>query len=224
MKVAKYITSLLDYPDHVSTVLFTLGCNFRCGYCSNYELFDETQHFIPVTNLLSILQLRVKICDHIVITGGEPTIHSELVEFLRDIKTIGYKVKLDTNGSNPDVLQKCMPYLDYIALDIKTDLSRYPFLFFNFNSQNLIDTISLIKKGGIPYEFRTVLCPLLVDVGNFDEILDLMGKFDTYRLLQFYPDKCFDKKYMNIKPYSTEALVEFKRKAEYSNNISKVLL
>ena len=112
--------SLLDYPDKISAIIFTAGCNFHCGYCHNPELFSSHSE-LDEDKVLGFLQSRQGKLDGVVITGGEPTLHKSLPEFIKRIKTLGFLVKLDTNGTNPDMLQSLIDskMVDYVAMDIK---------------------------------------------------------------------------------------------------------
>ncbi len=119
------VVSLTDYDDHVSTVIFLKGCNLRCPYCQNYKLLDPDYPTIDTDSVLEGLG-KNKIIDSVVISGGEPTIYGEdLVEFIKTIKAMGLKVKLDTNGTSPSMLRKVLPLIDFIAMDIKTDKHYY---------------------------------------------------------------------------------------------------
>jgi pyruvate formate lyase activating enzyme len=114
-------TSLLDYPDRIASVLFTPGCNLRCPYCHNYKIaVDPTTAFSAGRRSTPNFESRKKYVDSVVITGGEPCMHKELPKFLAKLKERGFFVKLDTNGFFPDTLQECLPFVDYVAMDIKT--------------------------------------------------------------------------------------------------------
>ena len=116
-------TSLLDFPDKISAIVFTAGCNFRCGYCHNPELINS---IAPEHKIFEFLKTRVGKLDGVVITGGEPCIQKDLPEFIEKVKSLGFAVKLDTNGSNSDMLQHVLSYLDYVAMAIKASLENYP--------------------------------------------------------------------------------------------------
>lgn len=118
-RIAK--TSLLDFPDKISAIVFTAGCNFRCGYCHNPELINS---IAPVQDVFEFLKTRVGRLDGVVITGGEPCLQKDLPEFIKKIKSLGFAVKLDTNGSFPEMLAKVLPDIDYIAMDIKAPLEN----------------------------------------------------------------------------------------------------
>ena len=122
-------TSLIDYPNKVASVLFTPGCNLRCPFCHNWRIVvDPKPPFLQEAVALEILESRKKYVDAVVVTGGEPTMHKELPKFLAKLKQRGFMVKLDTNGFYPQVLEECLPYVDYVALDVKTSLDKYKLL------------------------------------------------------------------------------------------------
>jgi len=121
--------SLIDYPGKISAILFTRGCNFRCPYCHNPELVDPQRYAEPwqEEEYWAFLQSRTQKLDAVVVTGGEPTLQEDLEPFLEKIRKMGFLIKLDTNGSNPDVLKDLLSanLVDYIAMDIKAPLEKY---------------------------------------------------------------------------------------------------
>ncbi|MEM3464407.1 MAG: anaerobic ribonucleoside-triphosphate reductase activating protein, partial [Candidatus Bathyarchaeia archaeon] len=150
-------TSLIDYPEKIASVLFTPGCNMRCPYCYNWRIVvDPKPPFLNEETALQILDERRKYVDAVVVTGGEPTIHKELPRFLKKLKERGFAVKLDTNGLNPTVLEQCLPYVDYVALDIKTSPEKYHLLGAK-DTAALLKTVEMLKSGKIEYEFRTTV-------------------------------------------------------------------
>lgn len=162
--------TLLDYPDHTSCIVFTPGCNFRCGYCHNKEfvlpeLIQELKEdFIPEEVFFHFLDKRKNLLDAVVISGGEPTMMGDLLLFMRKIKEKGFLVKLDTNGNRPEILEKALAenLVDYIAMDVKTSLLGYKELVGNLaNETNLKRSIEMIKNSGKDYEFR---CTLIKDI------------------------------------------------------------
>ncbi|MBN2762441.1 MAG: anaerobic ribonucleoside-triphosphate reductase activating protein, partial [Bacteroidales bacterium] len=168
MKIGGFIKqSLIDYPGKIVAVIFTQGCNFRCGYCHNPqlvlpELFENELSYTPDI-IFQYLQEHKNWLDGVVVTGGEPTIHNDLPEFLKKIKDYGYLVKLDTNGSNPFILEKIIKnkLTDFIAMDIKT-LPERDFYFEITGIQNIPDiaeriiaSVILLKNSGVDVEFRT---------------------------------------------------------------------
>lgn len=155
-------TTLLDYPGCVAATIFLGGCNFRCPFCHNGDLvlqsgkmpsYDEDEVF-------RFLQKRKNVLEGVCITGGEPTLHRELPFFVRKIKELGYMVKLDTNGSNPDMVRTLIEekLVDYIAMDIKAPVCDYDKVSgASVDIDAIKMTVGLLKEGKIPYEFRTTI-------------------------------------------------------------------
>ena len=153
--------SLLDYPNKVCCILFTRACNFRCPFCHNgLTLLEDYETEVPFDEIISFLKKRQGILDGVVISGGEPTLMPDLAEKLRVIKNLGFLVKLDTNGSNPDILLDLLEegLIDYVAMDIKNSLTRYDLTSgAKVNHDNILRSIKILKNSGIAYEFRTTL-------------------------------------------------------------------
>lgn len=154
--------TLVDYDNHIATTFFTAGCNFRCPFCHNSDLVLRPKETptIPWSELMAYLKKRQGILDGVCITGGEPTLMPDLEEKIKDIKSLGYHVKLDTNGSNPDVLKRLLDQnlLDYVAMDIKNSEAKYSETIglTNVDMDKIKQSISLIKT--MPdYEFRTTI-------------------------------------------------------------------
>lgn len=156
-------TTLLDYPGHLASTLFTGGCNFRCPFCQNAPLLlsPSTEPRLPVNEILSYLKKRRNILDGVCITGGEPTLCSDLKDFILLIKEMGLKVKLDTNGYKPTILQDLCDhgYVDYVAMDIKSTKEGYKEAcgIANLDYSNIQRSIDYLRNGTIPYEFRTTV-------------------------------------------------------------------
>lgn len=159
-------TTILDYPGKVATLVFTPGCNLRCGYCHNPEFVDPTEveklrpDFISDEVFFRFLATRAGLIDGVVICGGEPTIHTDLPDFCRRIKELGFLVKLDTNGSNPDMLEHLFDVnlVDYVAMDIKNPLDRYSELTGRSSDPDrYARSIRLIMERAPDYEFRTTV-------------------------------------------------------------------
>lgn len=165
MKIAGFQKlTLLDYPDHMSCIIFTPGCNFRCPFCQNGSLVIPGRPLgeIHEEEIFSYLSQRKGLLEGVVITGGEPLLQNELEDFIRKIKAIGYPVKLDTNGSFPDQLQLLMEeqLIDYVAMDIKNSREHYARASGVENEKLIPDierSISILKNGKIPFEFRSTL-------------------------------------------------------------------
>ncbi len=167
MKFAGLIkSSLIDYPNEIAAVVFTLGCNFNCWYCHNRELIDKDNknlELIDSADILKFLKSRKGMLDGVVITGGEPTLYPELIEFIKEVKNLGFKVKLDTNGSNPVILKEWIDQglVDYIAMDIKTSLDNYARIAGSecLKIGDIENSIDSLLNSNIDYEFRTTFSP-----------------------------------------------------------------
>ncbi|MFH1309566.1 MAG: anaerobic ribonucleoside-triphosphate reductase activating protein [Candidatus Omnitrophota bacterium] len=206
--------SLVDYPGHLSTVVFLQGCNFNCGYCQNPDLIrSEKQFDFSKKNFFDFIQRRKGTIEGVVISGGEPTIHNDLPEFIEKIKKLNFKIKLDTNGSNPEQLEFLLRsrMLDYVAMDIKTSFSRYSLV----SSQKeiatkVLESIRLLLFSTISYEFRTTCVPTVVDDADFIEIGKKVKKAQRYCLQQFRPMVVNDEVFSKITPYSNEKIYGFR--------------
>jgi pyruvate formate lyase activating enzyme len=168
--------SVIDYPKKISCIVFLKGCNFRCDYCYNKQLvlpeLIKEQETIPQQEIFEFLDLRKKMIDGVVITGGEPTIHNnELYDFIKKIKEKEYLVKLDTNGSNPKLLEKLIKdkLVDYVAMDIKQTFDKYS-LFTQIPVENIQKSIDVLKQYKIDKEFRITLYPELT-LEDFNTII-----------------------------------------------------
>ncbi|MBS7637106.1 anaerobic ribonucleoside-triphosphate reductase activating protein [Candidatus Bathyarchaeota archaeon] len=202
-------TSLIDYPEKIASVLFTPGCNLRCPYCYNWRIVvDPKPPFLNEETALQILDERRKYVDAVVVTGGEPTIHKELPRFLKKLKERSFAVKLDTNGLNPTVLEQCLPYVDYVALDIKTSLEKY-YLLGAKDASVLLKTIEILKSGKIEYEFRTTVVPKIVEEEDIIRMGATVKGAKNYALQQFIPGDTLSEGYMNLKPYSPDTITRF---------------
>ena len=167
--------SLIDYPGRISAVVFTRGCNFRCPFCHNPELVDPERFtdLIPEPEILSFLEKRRGRLDAVVITGGEPTLQPELLPFVIHLRAMGYRIKLDTNGALPEVIEEMLGrrLLDYIAMDIKAPLGKYgEATGVKADGRRITRSISLIMGSGIEYEFRTTAVRSFLAPPDFEEI------------------------------------------------------
>jgi len=152
--------SLIDYPAKISAIIFTQGCNFRCPYCHNPELVDPKLFTSAIDEdlILSFLRKRVGKLDGVVITGGEPLLQHDLIEFIKKVKEMGYLIKLDTNGSYPEKLERLLDLIDYIAMDIKAPLEKYhDVVRTDVCTEKIMESITIILNGDIDYEFRTTV-------------------------------------------------------------------
>jgi len=202
-------TSLIDFPNRIASVLFTPGCNLRCPFCHNWKIIlDPKPPFLQEEAALKILENRKKYVDAVVVTGGEPTMHKEVPKFLRKLKEKGFAVKLDTNGFYPQVLEECLQYVDYVALDVKTSLEKYARLGAK-DTADLLRTIGILKTGKVEYEFRTTVVPGFVDAENIHQIGELVKGTKTFAFQQFIPEDTLDKGFKTVKPYSPETVAKF---------------
>lgn len=154
--------SMVDFEGHLCSTVFTAGCNFRCPFCHNSDLVEgKNLHQIPEAEFFAFLDKRKGLLDSVCISGGEPTLQSDLVDFIRKIKDKGYLVKLDSNGTNPTLLKNIIEnkLVDYIAMDIKNSLDSYRMTVGQgfYDLENIKQSVELLKQGQVPYEFRTTL-------------------------------------------------------------------
>jgi pyruvate formate lyase activating enzyme len=212
--------SLIDYPNKVASVLFTPGCNLRCPFCHNWRIIvDPKPPFLHEAAALKILESRKKYVDAVVVTGGEPTMHKELPKFLAKLKARGFMVKLDTNGFYPEVLEECLPYVDYVALDVKTCLEKYKQLGTK-DTAGLMRTVEILKTGKVPYEFRTTVVPEFVTAEDVKRIGEMVKGAKTHAFQQFVPQDTLDKKFETLKPYAPETITEFaETMKKYAENV-----
>lgn len=199
-------TSLLDFPEKIAAIVFTMGCNFRCGYCHNPELINGEAKIEEVFEFLKTRQGKL---DGVVITGGEPCLQKDLPEFIKQVKELGFAVKLDTNGSFPEMLEKVLPDLDYVAMDIKAPLEKYSRIVnVDVDTSKISKSIEVLKNGGVDYEFRTTVVKSQLSFEDFEKIGQLIQGVPRYYLQRFEASKILDKSLENEKTYSTE---EFER-------------
>lgn len=190
MKIAGIIkSSWIDYPGKASTVIFLSGCNFRCSYCHNPELVlpdygKALSPVIPVDEFFAFLQTRKNFLDAVCISGGEPTLHPDLPDFIREIKRLGFAVKLDTNGTNPDMLKELIEegLLDYVAMDIKGPSDLYEKIIgVPVNIEAIKESANILmeasSKNSLKYEFRTTVCR------------ELLKETDLCRMIKEYPER-----------------------------------
>ncbi len=207
--------TLIDYPGKVAAVVFTQGCNFRCPYCHNCELAlpERFQDLIPEEEIFSFLRQRVGKLEGLVITGGEPTLQNDLAAFIQQVKSLGYLVKLDTNGSRPDVIENLIQrrLIDFIAMDIKASLERYDKVTgVKVDREAILKSVQLIRNSNVDYEFRTTLVlPLHKNIeGELTKIHSLMEGSRRYRLQKFTPSEKVMDQALCRQRHLTEAQLE----------------
>ncbi len=207
--------TLLDYPHKVSCVIFTPGCNFRCGYCHNPEfvlpehIIQLKRSFIPEKTFYRFLEKRQSLLDGVVISGGEPTMAVGLLDCMRNIKSRGFLVKLDTNGNQPSVIQQVISenLVDYIAMDVKTSIAEYTSLVLNCVIPNhIIESIQLIKDSGISYEFRSTLIKEIHREKTLEDMRELLVGADMMYIQTFRPTTTLDPKFAQYHPFSNDEM------------------
>ena len=212
--------TLVDYPGKMACIIFTEGCNYRCPYCHNSLLvYEKSDYEISEDEIFNYLDKRKGIIEGIVISGGEPTIQKDLIEFLKKLRNYPISIKLDTNGSNPDILEKILDnnLVDYVAMDIKNSIKKYPITtaIKNINVDNVLKSIKLLIHSNIDYEFRTTIVKELHDIDDIKEIRKLIGKSKYY--IQNFKDN-ENVKYSNLHGFTSNELKEIE------NNIDGVVI
>ena len=219
--------SLIDYPGEISSIIFLQGCNFKCPYCHNPELVDS-KLFGPCLqekDVLEFLKTRIGKIDAVTITGGEPTIQNDLTPFIKRIKKMGFAVKLDSNGSRPEVIKNLLSekLLDFIAMDIKAPLEKYEKIVrVLLKTDSIKESIKIILKAKIPHEFRTTVVKSLHSENDILKIAQLISGVRQYTLQKFVPAKILDKKYLKAKPFSVDELEKIRKHLEKEIPIVKV--
>jgi pyruvate formate lyase activating enzyme len=184
--------SLLDYPGRIAAIVFTQGCDFRCPFCFNRELVLE-EYFrppIPEAELFDFLRCRTGLLEAVVVTGGEPTVHTDLPAFLGRIKALGYLVKLDTNGSHPEMLREIIDggAVDYIAMDVKAPWHKYEQLCgVAVGVEKVRESVELIAHSGLEQEFRTAVAKTLLSEADLAAIGELLKDKGPWHLQPFLP-------------------------------------
>lgn len=218
-------TSMIDYPGNIVATVFLSRCNFRCPFCHNPELvFDEVKDDVDVEEFLLYLESKKGWLDGICITGGEPTLHPGLKGFMRKVKQLGMKIKLDTNGTAPEIMKELIEegLVDYIAMDIKASLENYEKVVnAAVDKDKIMQSIKLLKLGKVDYEFRTTAVPELFDNEEAHSIGKMVKGAKKYSLQQFRnSDKVLDKLYQDKEPYLAPELQRFAKIIEdYVENV-----
>lgn len=208
---------MIEYPGKIGAIAFTQGCNFRCPYCYNPELVDPDlyRECLPEEGVLSFLERRKGKLDALTITGGEPTMHHDLIDFIKCVRKIGYLIKLDTNGSCPEVLEQLISgrLVDYVAMDIKGPLRKYKTVTRSkIDEDKIRQSIEVIMKSGMPYEFRTTVPKKLLHEDDLLEMGKLLRNASCYILQQFIPTRTLDKQFLKYEAYSQDEMECFREK------------
>ncbi len=219
-------TSLLDYPDRISAIVWASGCNFRCPFCYNPALALGTGNVFPEEEVLSFCAKRKGLIEGVVVTGGEPLMQDDLSVFLKKIKSLGFLIKVDTNGSYPEKLQTLLDLqlVDYVAMDVKAPQEKYQLLAgVPVDVCRIQASIDLIRKRAPQYEFRTTFVPTLLSKEDIVAIAHWLQGADRYFLQQFrkmspvltkslnqavpYPKEYFQETLAAIKPLFKECAI-----------------
>ena len=211
--------SLVDYPDKTCAALFTIGCNMRCGYCHNPELVlpERYADTIPEEDILTFLSTRVGKLEGVTISGGEPTMHEDLPDFIRKVKALGFLIKLDSNGTNPAMLRLLFNenLIDYIAMDIKGALRNYQTIVARpVDLDAITESIDLIKDSGVDCEFRTTVVKSQISKDDFDDIGKLVDGAPRFALQKFRPTRTLNLQFLNETTYSDEEFEQLRLKME----------
>ncbi len=190
--------TLSDFPGKAAAIVFTRGCNFRCPFCHNGQLLPQAppvKYDIPENEVFELLDRRRRQLDGVVVTGGEPTLQKDLEKFLLRIKKLGFEVKLDTNGSRPEIVQNLIEknLVDYMAMDVKAPLPAYARLAgVDVDITNIKKSIALIAQSGLEHEFRTTVVESLLSPADIEIIKNLVPHGSAHRLQRFIPDYALD--------------------------------
>lgn len=220
--------TLIDYPGNLAAVVFTVGCNFRCHYCHNPLLVlpdevlkfagNENEEGVAESVFFDFLKSRTGKLDGVVITGGEPTLQFDLEDFVNKIKNMGFRVKLDTNGTNPEMLAALIKknLIDYVAMDIKSSFEKYSLVVgVDANLDNLKKSVIIIMNSGLPYEFRTTVVPGLVDVTDIEKMGKLIKGAEKWYLQVFRNNvDMVDKNFKGYKKYKIDEIEKMKTVAD----------
>jgi len=176
--------SLVDFPGYTCAVVFTGGCNFKCPFCHNSGLVLEDVAEISEHEVFEYLEKRYGLLDAVCVSGGEPTLQNDLINFLKRLKDIGYKVKLDTNGSNPKILKEIinLHLVDYVAMDIKNNFADYNEItgIKCLDISKIIESVDILKENKVDYEFRTTL---VKEFHNRENIIELANDLKSAKKL-----------------------------------------
>lgn len=213
--------SLIDFPKTIACIVFTQGCNFICPYCHNPDLVAGSPKgagtLYDENKILEFLEKRKPFLDGVVITGGEPTLQKDLIRFCRKVRAMGYKLKLDSNGTRPGVLARMFEegLVDFISMDIKTRLDNYPLVApGKFDTRKILESICLLMEKAPAYEFRTTCSKPFVNTDIMKEIGEMVQGASTYIL-----QKCsrnvlvLDPKFLDAENifFSDEEMLELKK-------------
>lgn len=216
--------SMVDYKDKISATIFTGGCNFRCPFCHNSGIVEKKYNYYSEDEILEYLKDRKKLLDAVVISGGEPTLQKDLPRFIKAVRALGYLVKLDTNGTNPQMLEMLLQdkLIDYVAIDIKNDFSNYSVITGvpNPNTEAIKKSLALLKKFSVDYELRTTIVKEFHTQKNIEKLSeDLKGEKLLYLQKFKLSEGVFNQTLHEVSKVEAEKFQEILKK-----NIKNVIL
>jgi pyruvate formate lyase activating enzyme len=212
MKYSAYIKfSMIDYPGKHCAIVFAQGCNLRCPFCHNPSLVLPHQFtkLLPDEELFSFLTTRIGKLDAVSITGGEPLLQPDIIQFCQRIKEMGFLVKIDTNGTNPEKLKALLESrsIDYIAMDIKASEDSFTLASGGYDCYNeMLESMQLLRISGLDYEFRTTLVAGIHSVEDISKCLALMQPGERYFLQQFQPAETLNPDYQSATGFSDQEI------------------
>lgn len=208
--------SMIEWEGKIVSIVFLSRCNLRCRYCHAPHLVCNPNELetIPLSPILESVVRNKDWLDGVVISGGEPTLCGELDELINAFRGIGLQVKLDTNGTNPCVLESLLRdgLLDYVAMDIKAPLEKQMYedvAGVELDIDDIKRSIAVLIDSGIDHEFRTTVCPTFLDKGDVEDIARSIKGADKYFIQQFRTNICLDSTLRNVTPYPDEVLEDF---------------
>jgi pyruvate formate lyase activating enzyme len=210
--------SAIDYPGKTCAIVFLAGCNFRCPYCHNPDLIKRPGDLPDISEeeVMGFLRDRRKWLDGLCITGGEPCMHRDLPDFIRRVKNEGFLVKLDTNGSNPGMVEQLLKegLVDYISMDIKAPLDRYGEVArARVSGEDIQRSVDIIMNSGVEYEFRTTVAPRLFGKGDMERIGKWLKGAERFFVQGFRPGVTLDRAFREEATFSEEELEDLARVA-----------
>ncbi|MDR2385956.1 MAG: anaerobic ribonucleoside-triphosphate reductase activating protein [Deltaproteobacteria bacterium] len=215
--------STVDYPSKISAVVFTLGCNFSCPFCHNPDLVSASRPRLAESEVMAFLDKRKHLLEAVVISGGEPTLQSDLFDFLGQVKALGYAIKLDTNGSNPQVIEKLIEahLIDYLALDLKADLLDFPPIFLSKNQksqdigQKILKSLNILRDRNFPSEFRSTCAYPFITAQSIEKLAQLAQGQIPWYLQRYRPETVLNPPYMAAyaKQPTDQDLIHFQKLA-----------
>jgi len=214
-------TSFLDWPGKLCSVIFLPHCNFRCPYCHNHPLVSHPERYpsIPFEDILDRLRSFRDWIDGVCITGGEPTLHVDLPLLIREIKRNGFLVKLDTNGSNPQVLETLIKAeeIDFVSMDVKAPLDPFSYrrsIGLSIDLDLILRSIEILKKGKVEYQFRMTVVPGLHREEDIKTLGDQLRVGQKFVLQNFNPENPLDPSLKEILPYDQKILTKMEREVQ----------